>query len=92
MQMPRMIHFSLFVDDQFVCSPADGLIIATPTGSTAYALGGGPINSNLATLALVPMLLLIIAPLLCLLMLKFVFILKIVLTQILLLLVLMAWF
>jgi NAD+ kinase len=54
----RMIEFSITIDDQFVCGQrADGLIAATPTGSTAYALsGGGPIlHPQLDAIVLVPM-------------------------------------
>lgn len=54
----RMIEFSIMIDDQFVCvQQADGLIVATPTGSTAYALsGGGPIlYPQLEAIVLVPM-------------------------------------
>ncbi|MFG6667559.1 NAD(+) kinase [Halomonas sp. HNIBRBA4712] len=54
----RMIEFELFVDGRFVYSQrSDGLIVATPTGSTAYALsGGGPImHPKLEVITLVPM-------------------------------------
>lgn len=54
----RMIGFDLYVEGQFVYSQrSDGLIVATPTGSTAYALsGGGPImHPKLDAIVLVPM-------------------------------------
>lgn len=56
--IPRMIEFQIFIDHQFVCHyRSDGLITATPTGSTAYALsGGGPIlHPKLNSVVLVPM-------------------------------------
>ena len=52
-----MIEFELHINDEFVYRQrADGLIVSTPTGSTAYSLsGGGPImHPSLETLALVP--------------------------------------
>ncbi len=55
----HMLEFELKINGEHVCQQlADGIIIATPTGSTAYALsGGGPImHPGLETLALVPML------------------------------------
>ena len=57
-QAAQMIEFELFVDDRFVYSQeSDGLIAATPTGSTAYALSaGGPImQPDLNAIVLVPM-------------------------------------
>ena len=52
-----IIEFSIHIDDKFVDDQySDGLIIATPTGSTAYALsGGGPlITPSLDAMVLVP--------------------------------------
>ncbi len=54
----HLIQYEIYVDKQFVCRQrADGLIIGTPTGSTAYALSaGGPIiHPELNALTLVPM-------------------------------------
>ncbi len=53
----HMIEFEVYSDGQLINKQrADGLIVSTPTGSTAYALsGGGPImHPGLNALALVP--------------------------------------
>ena len=53
----RMLEFETWLDHEFISlHRADGLIVATPTGSTAYALsGGGPVlHPGLEALTVVP--------------------------------------
>lgn len=53
----RMIEFRTYINNQYVNTMrSDGLIVATPTGSTAYSLsGGGPIlHPALQAMVLVP--------------------------------------
>jgi len=53
----RMLEFETWLDDEFISQHrADGIIVSTPTGSTAYALsGGGPVlHPSLEALTLVP--------------------------------------
>ncbi len=57
-EISRMIEFEVYINDSFVYSVrGDGLIISTPTGSTAYSLSaGGPIMSPaINAISLVPM-------------------------------------
>ncbi|MFQ5936458.1 MAG: NAD(+)/NADH kinase, partial [Acidiferrobacterales bacterium] len=56
-ELSRLIEFETYLDEQFINSMlADGIIVATPTGSTAYALSaGGPLlHPTLAAIVLVP--------------------------------------
>jgi len=58
--LARITDFDLYLDEGYACSyKGDGLIIATPTGSTAYALAaGGPILppelKNILLIAIAP--------------------------------------
>ena len=57
-ELGRMIEFDLRIDGEFVYTQrSDGMIISTPTGSTAYALSAnGPIlHPSVEGIALVPM-------------------------------------
>ncbi|ADP09782.1 MULTISPECIES: NAD(+) kinase [Erwinia] len=57
-KVAHMIEFEVYIDENFAFSQrSDGLIISTPTGSTAYSLSaGGPIlTPSLDAIALVPM-------------------------------------
>ncbi|MGL5948652.1 MAG: NAD(+) kinase [Aeromonas sp.] len=57
-KIAHMIEFEVYIDGSFMYSQrSDGLIVATPTGSTAYSLSaGGPIlTPNLNAITLVPM-------------------------------------
>lgn len=53
----RMLEFETWLDQEFISSHrADGIIVTSPTGSSAYALsGGGPLlHPSLSAIGLVP--------------------------------------
>ncbi len=57
-KVAHMMEFEIYIDEQFVFSQrSDGLILSTPTGSTAYSLSaGGPIlMPRLDAVTMVPM-------------------------------------
>lgn len=57
-KVAHMMEFEIYIDEQFVFSQrSDGMIVSTPTGSTAYSLSaGGPIiMPRLDAMSLVPM-------------------------------------
>ena len=53
--IPRILHLSTFIDDNFFeMFPCDGIVVSTPTGSTAYSLSaGGPIVEPTSKLIIV---------------------------------------
>ena len=53
----QMIEFEIFINGEFVCTQrSDGLIVSTPTGSTAYSLaaGGSILQTAIRALTIVP--------------------------------------
>ncbi|MFT5787934.1 MAG: NAD+ kinase [Shewanella sp.] len=57
-KIAHMIEFEVYIDEKFMYSQrADGMIVSTPTGSTAYSLsaGGAILTPNLEAMILVPM-------------------------------------
>nr|WP_087018746.1 NAD(+) kinase [Thaumasiovibrio subtropicus] len=56
-KVAHMIEFEVYIDDKFAFSQrSDGLIVATPTGSTAYSLsaGGAILSPSINAITLVP--------------------------------------